>query len=204
MLVSVKPNQYSIERISNVILSFEVLCLDDIVNYLFIQQGLLFLSFCLHRYVFKKNHCHSIVIEGGKLVKIEGFELLEDLCYHKEYLWAKKEDEKIKIGIIDFAQKQLHDIVYVELPSVGDTLTQNEPFGTLESVKAVSDLIAPVSGTVEAVNEELESKPELLNEDPYGEGWLLIVVPSNLDADLKTLLNFDAAVEWHKELVKGG
>jgi glycine cleavage system H protein len=106
--------------------------------------------------------------------------------------------------MIDFAQKQLHDIVYVELPSVGDTLTQNEPFGTLESVKAVSDLIAPVSGTVEAVNEELESKPELLNEDPYGEGWILIVAPSNLDADMKVLLNFDAAVAWHKELAKEG
>ena len=106
--------------------------------------------------------------------------------------------------MIDFAQKQLHDIVYVELPSVGDAISQNEPFGTLESVKAVSDLVAPVSGTIEAVNEELESKPELLNEDPYGEGWILIVAPTNLDEDLKKILNFDAAVEWHKELVKEG
>ena len=106
--------------------------------------------------------------------------------------------------MIDFAQKQLNDIVYVELPSVGDAITQNEPFGTLESVKAVSDLIAPINGTIEAVNEELESKPELLNEDPYGEGWIITVVPSNLDADLKEILNFDAAVEWHKELAKEG
>ena len=106
--------------------------------------------------------------------------------------------------MIDFAQKQLHDIVYVELPSVGDTVTQNEPFGTLESVKAVSDLIAPVSGTIEAVNEELESKPELLNEDGYGEGWIITVAPTNLDADLKELMNFNAAVEWHKELAKEG
>jgi glycine cleavage system H protein len=138
------------------------------------------------------------------MVKVEDFEVPENLFYHKEYLWAKKEDGNVKIGIIDFAQKQLHDIVYVELPSVGDTLTQNEPFGTLESVKAVSDLIAPVSGTVESVNEELESKPELLNEDPYGEGWILIVAPSNLDADLEALLDFDAAVTWHKELAKEG
>ena len=106
--------------------------------------------------------------------------------------------------MIDFAQKQLHDIVFVELPGVGDTITQNEPFGTLESVKAVSDLVAPVSGTIEAVNKELESKPELLNEDPYGEGWLIIVAPTNLDADLKALLDFNAAVEWHKELAKEG
>ncbi len=138
------------------------------------------------------------------MVKVDDYEVPENLCYHKEYLWACVENGKVKIGMIDFAQKQLHDIVYVELPSVGDIITQNEPFGTLESVKAVSDLIGPVSGTIEAVNEELESKPELLNEDNYGEGWLITVAPTNLDADLKELMNFDAAVEWHKELVKEG
>jgi glycine cleavage system H protein len=138
------------------------------------------------------------------MVKVEDYEVPENLYYHKEYLWAKVENGKIKIGMIDFAQKQLHDIVYVELPSIGDTITQNEPFGTLESVKAVSDLIAPVSGTIEAVNEELESKPEILNEDPYGEGWIVVVDPSNLDADLKALLNSKAAVDWHKELIKEG
>jgi glycine cleavage system H protein len=138
------------------------------------------------------------------LVKVEDYEVPENLYYHKEYLWAKVENGKVKIGVTDFAQKQLHDIVYVELPSVGDSITQNEPCGTLESVKAVSDLVAPVSGTVEAVNEELKSKPELLNEDPYGEGWVLIVAPTNLDAELKEILDFDAAVEWHKELAKEG
>lgn len=138
------------------------------------------------------------------MVKVEGCEVPENLYYHKEYLWASVEDEKVKIGITDFAQKQLHDIVYVELPSVGDTITRDEPFGTLESVKAVSDLIAPISGTIEAVNEELESRPEALNEDPYGEGWILVVNPSNVDADLKTLMTSDAAVEWHKELTKEG
>ena len=138
------------------------------------------------------------------MVKVEDFEVPENLYYHKEYLWAKVEGDKVKVGMIDFAQKQLNDIVYVELPSAGDEITQNEPFGTLESVKAVSDLIAPISGTIESVNEELESKPELLNEDPYGEGWLLIVAPTNLDPDLKNILNFDAAVAWHKELAQEG
>jgi glycine cleavage system H protein len=138
------------------------------------------------------------------MVKVEDYEVPENLSYHKEYLWAKKEDGKVKIGMIDFAQKQLHDIVFVELPSVGDTITLNEPFGTLESVKAVSDLIAPISGTIETVNEELESKPELLNEDPYGKGWIIIVAPTNLEADLNMLLNFGAAVEWHKKLIKEG
>ncbi len=138
------------------------------------------------------------------MVKVEDYEVPENMYYHKEYMWAKVEDGKVKMGLIDFAQKQLNDIVYVELPSVGSNITQNEPLGTLESVKAVSDLIAPVSGTIEAVNEELESKPELVNEDPYGEGWILVVAPSNLDADLKAILNFDASVEWHKELAKEG
>ncbi len=87
------------------------------------------------------------------MVKVDDFEVPENLFYHKEYLWVSVESGKVKIGMIDFAQKQLHDIVYVELPSVGDTITKNEPFGTLESVKAVSDLIAPVSGTIEAINE---------------------------------------------------
>jgi glycine cleavage system H protein len=136
------------------------------------------------------------------MVKVNDCEVPENLYYHKEYLWAKVEDGKVKIGVTDFAQKQLHDIVFVELPSIGDAITQNDPFGTLESVKAVSDLIAPVSGTIETVNEELESKPELINEDPYGDGWLLIATPSNLDADLNALMGFDAAVEWHKELAK--
>jgi len=136
------------------------------------------------------------------MVKVNDYEVPENLYYHKEYLWAKVEDGKVRIGVSDFAQKQLHDIVFVELPSAGDTITQDEPFGTLESVKAVSDLIAPVSGTIETMNEELEAKPELLNEDPYGEGWLITVTPTNLYADLKAIMNFEAAVEWHKELTK--
>jgi len=138
------------------------------------------------------------------MVKVEDYEVPENLYYHKEYLWASVENGKVKIGMTDFAQKQLGETVTLELPGVGDIITQNEPFGFVESVKAVSDLIAPVSGTIEAINEELESKPDLINEDPYGEGWLLIVAPTNLDAELKEILNFDAAVEWHKELAKEG
>jgi len=136
------------------------------------------------------------------MAKVNDYEVPENLYYHKEYLWASVEDGKVKIGLIDYAQKQINDIIYVELPSVGDSITKDEPFGILESVKAVSDLIAPVSGTIEAVNEELDSKPELLNEDPYGQGWIITVEPTNLDEDLKTLLSSDAAVEWHNSLVK--
>ncbi len=106
------------------------------------------------------------------------------------------------MGITDYAQKQLREIVYAELPEAGTELTQNEPYGTLESVKAVSDLVAAVSGTVEEVNEEAQSQPELLNEDPYEKGWLVVVKPSNLQADLANLMDFDKAVEWHKNQSK--
>ena len=136
------------------------------------------------------------------MVKVNDYEVPENLYYHKEYLWASVEDGKVKIGLIDYAQKQINDVIYVELPSVGDSITKGEPFGILESVKAVSDLIAPVSGTIETVNEQLDSKPELLNEDPYGEGWIITVEPTNLEEDLKSLLNSDAAVEWHKGFTK--
>jgi len=138
------------------------------------------------------------------MVKVEDYEVPENLYYHKEYLWARVDDGKVKIGMIDFAQKQLHDIVYVELPGVGDTITQNEPFGTLESVKAVSDLVAPVSGTIEAVktvsdlympvdgevvevNPALEDTPELVNSQPFDEGWMIRIKMSD-PAQLEDLI----------------
>ena len=138
------------------------------------------------------------------MVKVDGYEVPEGLYYHKEFGWARIEDKKVRIGITDYAQKQLREIVFVELPSTGDTVTQNEPFGTVESVKAVSDLVAALSGTIEEVNEDVQNKPETLNEDPYKKGWLLTISPSNLDEELKAIMNFDKAVEWHKKLIKEG
>ena len=132
------------------------------------------------------------------MVKVEAYEVPEGLYYSKDFAWAKIEDDKIRLGITDYAQKSLREIVYAELPTAGTQVKQGEPFGTLESVKAVSDLIAAVSGTIEEVNEEVQSKPETLNEDPYGKAWLIIVKPSNLQADLAHLMDFNAAVEWHK------
>jgi glycine cleavage system H protein len=138
------------------------------------------------------------------LVKVGDYEVPEGLYYHKEYLWARIENGKVRVGVTDYAQKRLRDIVYTELPSPGETITQNIPFGTVESVKAVSDLIAPVSGKIEEVNGELESKPELLNQNPYDKGWLLVVTPSNLDAELKQIMDFNVAVEWHKQIAEEG
>ena len=137
------------------------------------------------------------------MVKVEAYEVPEGLYYSKDFEWVKIEGDKVRVGITDYAQKSLREIVYTELPSVGTEVKQNEPFGTLESVKAVSDLISAISGTIEEVNEEVQSKPETLNEDPYGKGWLLVVKPSNLQADLANLLDFDKAVEWHKAQAAG-
>jgi glycine cleavage system H protein len=136
------------------------------------------------------------------MVKVDGYEVPEGLYYTKEFEWLKIEGDKVRIGITDYAQKQLREIVYAELPGQATTIKQNDPYGTVESVKAVSDLVAPVSGTIEQVNSEVQSKPELLNEDPYNKGWLLIVKPSNLQAELANLMNFKEAVEWHKSLQK--
>jgi glycine cleavage system H protein len=132
------------------------------------------------------------------MVKVEGYEVPEGLYYSKDFEWIKIEGDKARMGLTDYAQKSLREIVYAELPSVGGEVKQGEPYGTVESVKAVSDLIAAISGTIEEVNQEVISKPELLNEDPYMKGWLLVVKPSNLQAELANLMDFNAAVEWHK------
>jgi len=102
-----------------------------------------------------------------------------DRRYTKEHEWVRLDGDLAAIGITDYAQEQLGDIVYVELPQPGDTLSQLEAFGIIESVKAASDLFAPIGGEVVAVNEELVERPELVNEDPYGEGWMLHVLPKD-------------------------
>ena len=136
------------------------------------------------------------------MVKVESYEVPEGLYFSKDFEWIKIEGDKIRMGITDYAQKSLREIVYAELPSVGTEVKQSEPYGTLESVKAVSDLVSAASGTIEEVNDEVQSKPETLNEDPYGKGWLLVVKPSNLQAELANLMDFNAAVEWHKAQAK--
>jgi glycine cleavage system H protein len=136
------------------------------------------------------------------MVKVDGNEVPEGLYYSKDFAWIKVEGEKVRMGITDYAQKSLREIVYAELPNAGGEVKQGEPYGTLESVKAVSDLVAGVSGTIEEVNEEAKSKPEILNEDPFGKGWLLVIKPSNLAAELANLMDFNASVEWHKNQAK--
>jgi len=99
----------------------------------------------------------------------------EGLRYTKDHEWAKLEGKRARIGITDFAQDQLTDVVYVELPPIGKAVKQGEPIGTVESVKAVSEIFAPISGTVVDVNKALVDKPELVNKDPYDDGWMVVL-----------------------------
>ena len=103
----------------------------------------------------------------------------KDLRYSKEHEWVKVEGDKMRIGISDFAQSELGDIVFVELPEVGATISVDEPFGSVESVKTVSELYAPVSGTIVEVNEELNDNPEYVNESAYEKAWMIVIEPSN-------------------------
>ena len=112
--------------------------------------------------------------------------------YTKEHEWAKEEGGVVKIGITDYAAKTLNDIVYVTSPKVDDRLEQTKSMGTVESIKAVSEVYAPVSGTVTKVNSELDSHPELVNKSPYDEGWLVEVRPLNLATERKGLLDAKA------------
>jgi glycine cleavage system H protein len=137
------------------------------------------------------------------MVNIGEYEVREGLYYHKEHFWARMENGLVRFGTSDYGQKSLKEVVFVELPSTGDTVTQNEPYGTLESVKAVVDLVALVSGTVKEVNEELLDNPESINSDPYGEGWLIAISPSDLDGELQNIMTDESAVAWYKELIEG-
>ena len=120
----------------------------------------------------------------------------EDLKYTKDHEWVRVEEECVVVGITDFAQKELGDIVYVDVDTEGDTIEKEEVFGTVEAVKTVSDLMMPVSGEILAFNELLEDEPELVNTDPYGDGWMLKVLVSDF-TELDSLLSADQ----YKELV---
>jgi len=120
-----------------------------------------------------------------------------ELKYTKEHEWVKIEDKIATIGITDYAQGELGDIVFIELPTVGEELTQLKPFGTIEAVKAVSDIYAPISGKVVEVNSSLDDEPMSINKDPYGDGWI-IKIEISVPEELEKLLDADA----YKELIK--
>jgi glycine cleavage system H protein len=130
----------------------------------------------------------AFAISGGVM------EIPQGLKYSKEHEWVATEDSVATIGISDHAQDQLGEIVYIELPTVGDKISKDDPFGVVESVKAVSDIYAPVTGTVIEINEDLPESPETVNEDPYGDGWLIKVKITDM-SDLEDLMDAEEYAE---------
>ena len=129
--------------------------------------------------------------------EISDLNLPEDLRYTDDHEWVKPEGETVKVGITDYAQDQLGDIVFVELPEVGDTFGTGEEFGTLESVKAVSELYMPIGGEITAINEALADAPEQVNSEPYGAGWMIAIKPEDT-AQIEALKDKGAYLEMLK------
>ena len=127
------------------------------------------------------------------------YRVIEGLYYSKEHEWSKVEQSgRVRIGITDYAQNTLHEIIFVEIVSVGTKVKQMEMIGTVESIKAVSDVFSPISGVVIEVNEDLNMTPELINQDPYEKGWIVLLDPDNLENELSQLLSANE----YKELLK--
>jgi glycine cleavage system H protein len=128
-------------------------------------------------------------------------EFPEDLKYSKEHEWVLVEGNVATVGITDYAQDQLGDIVFVELPGLGDKVSKEDAFGVVESVKAVSDVYAPVSGKVLEVNDDLRENPEMLNEDPYGDAWMIKIEMNDIEElqDLMSAAEYEEYVAEEKE-----
>ncbi|WP_078392160.1 glycine cleavage system protein GcvH [Shouchella patagoniensis] len=124
--------------------------------------------------------------------------LPKELKYSEEHEWVKTEGNKVRIGITDFAQSELGDIVFVELPEVGDEIEADEPFGSVESVKTVSELYAPINGTVVEVNEDLDDSPEFVNESPYEKAWMIVVEPAD-EGEVEKLMSAEEYSEMINE-----
>ncbi len=126
--------------------------------------------------------------------EIDELNLPDDLKYAKDHEWVKLEGDKVKIGIDDYAQDQLGDIVFVELPEVGATFSKGEEFGTVESVKAVSELFIPIGGEILAINTSLEETPEHVNNSPYEDGWMIEIKPSDV-VEIDALMDKEAYIK---------
>jgi glycine cleavage system H protein len=125
----------------------------------------------------------------GEIRMVEGREIPGDLKYTKEHEWVRVEGGRCRVGITDYAQNSLHEVVYADMPKIGRALGKGESFGTVESVKAVSEVYSPLSGEVVEINQKLVDAPELVNQQPYGEGWLILMKPSKLREELSSLMS---------------
>jgi glycine cleavage system H protein len=132
---------------------------------------------------------------------IEELNLPKDCRYSQEHEWAKPDGERVRVGITDYAQDQLGEIIYLELPQVGDAYRKDEVFGSVESVKAVSELFIPIGGEVVAVNSSLRDTPQLVNKSPYEKGWVIEVKPTD-PKEVDSLLNREAYLDMIKKIAE--
>lgn len=133
-------------------------------------------------------------------MKVLDYEIPDNLYYSKEHEWVRIKGKEAVVGITDYAQKQLHEIVYVEMQKVGTNIEQFQTMGTVESVKSVSDIFAPVSGKITKINEELAQSPELLNQDPYSKGWLAKINLKDFNKDLEKLMTAQQYADYLKKM----
>jgi len=136
------------------------------------------------------------------MTDIKGYNLPDDLYYHEEHSWARVDGDKITVGMTDFFQKEAGDIVFVDLPEEEDEVEQGEVCGKIQSRKWIGKLVAPISGEIVEINEELDEDTSLINTDPYGKGWILVIEASDLDEELENLMHGNAVVEFIEKEIK--
>ena len=136
-------------------------------------------------------------------MQVDKYNFPDDLYYHKEHLWARVEDDLVAVGLTDFTQKMAGIIKRIATLEEEDEVSQDKPFGTMSSGKWTGKLYSPISGEIEEINEEVEDNPKLCNEDPYGDGWIIKISPSNLDSDLSKLMKTGPEFEtWIKKEIE--
>ena len=136
------------------------------------------------------------------MADIKGYDIPDELYYHEEHSWARVNGTKVTVGMSDFFQKEAGDIVFVDLPEEEDDVSRGEVCGKIQSRKWIGKLVSPVSGEIIEINEELEDDTSLINTDPYGEGWIVVIEASDLDSDLKNLIHGDAVADFIDKEIK--
>jgi glycine cleavage system H protein len=136
------------------------------------------------------------------MADIKGYNMPDELYYHEDHSWARVDGTKVTVGMTDFFQKESGDIVFVDLPEEEDEVEQGEVCGKIQSRKWIGKLVAPVSGEITEINEDLEDDPALINSDPYGAGWIMVLEAGSLDDELGSLMQGDAVVGFIEEEIK--
>ncbi|MFP4037007.1 MAG: glycine cleavage system protein GcvH [Desulfobacteraceae bacterium] len=136
------------------------------------------------------------------MAEIKGYNMPDELYYHEEHSWARVDGNRVTVGMTDFFQQEAGDIVFVDLPEEEDEVSQGEVCGKIQSRKWIGKLVAPVSGEIAEVNEDLEEDTSLINSDPYGKGWILVIEAEDPDSELKNLMQGDAVADFLEKEIK--